>query len=84
MIIQAMWYVDSSNSRSLGMYTLCLIELMPLFKRLEVLDPKDYTLEADVLKQNGQVRTLKFTMSYVGNVVGNIAYYRHMLLIFQS
>jgi hypothetical protein len=27
-------------------------------------DPKEYTLEADVLKQNRQVRTLKFTMSY--------------------
>ena len=26
--------------------------------------PKDYTLEADVLKQNGQIRTLKFTLSY--------------------
>jgi hypothetical protein len=28
------------------------------------IDPKDYTLEADVLKQNGQIRTLKFTLSY--------------------
>jgi hypothetical protein len=28
------------------------------------IEPKEYTLEADVLKQNGQVRTIKFTMSY--------------------
>jgi hypothetical protein len=28
------------------------------------IDPKDYTLEADVEKQNGQIRTLKFTLSY--------------------
>ena len=28
------------------------------------IEPKEYALEADVWKQNGQVRTLKFTMSY--------------------
>jgi hypothetical protein len=28
------------------------------------IDPKDDTLEADVEKQNGQIRTLKFTLSY--------------------
>ena len=28
------------------------------------IDPTDCTLEADVLKQNGQIRTLKFTLSY--------------------